>query len=120
MGTEDNLTPSAIANNPAQGIDTNDGSTVTVAGPSSIADNGAEGVHLDLGSKLVLATFYAPVSITGNVGSGVSLGDLSVARFPRTSNVIGNGQPDVACNSPTAATRRATTGIGGGTTNCTN
>jgi hypothetical protein len=119
--SDDRLTPSVIANNQAQGIDANDGSTVTVAGPSSIKDNGAEGVLLDLGSKLVLATFYAPVSVTGNVGSGVSLGDLSAARFPGTSQVSGNGQPDIACNSPTAATRRALVAAGGAAhTNCAN
>jgi copper-binding protein NosD len=115
----DNLTPSVIANNGARGIDATE-STVIVAGPSNIMDNGAEGVHLDLSSKLVLATFYGPVSITGNVGSGVSLGDLSVARFQGTSHVIGNGQPDVVCNSATSVTRNAKTNIGAGTTNCTN
>jgi hypothetical protein len=116
---EDNLTPSVIANNTGQGIDVSDGSTVTVAGPSSITDNGAEGVLLDLGSTLVLGTYYGPVSITGNSSSGVRLGDLSVARFAGTSGVTGNGQPDVTC-SATAVTRRATTGIGGGTTDCAN
>jgi hypothetical protein len=119
---EGNLTPSVIANNQAQGIDANDGSTVTVAGPSSITNNGAEGVHLDLGSKLVLATFYGTVTITGNSGPGVSLGDLSVARFTRnngaTANVTGNAQPDVACNADTAVTHGVLTNIGGGHTNC--
>jgi Right handed beta helix region len=120
-GSEDHLTPGVIANNQAQGIDATDGSTVTVAGPSSITGNGAEGVHLDLGSKLVLATYYAPVSVSGNAGAGVSLDDLSTARFTGTAQVSGNGQPDIACNAPTAVTRRALVAAGGAAhTNCAN
>jgi Right handed beta helix region len=116
----DHVTPSVIANNQSQGIYATDGSTITVAGPSNVLNNAADGIQLDLGAKLVLATFYGPVSVTGNGGSGVELGDLAIARFTTSAHVTGNGQPDVACNAPTAVTRFAKTNIGGGTTNCAN
>lgn len=119
-GAADHVAPSVIANNQSQGIYATDGSTITVGGPSNVLNNAADGIQLDLGAKLVIASIDGQVLVSGNGGSGVELGDMAIARFTSSAHVTGNGQPDVACNAPTAVTRFAKTNIGGGTTNCAN
>jgi hypothetical protein len=123
----DGATPSVIAHNTQQGVFTSLGGAVSVHAPAEIANNGAEGIYLALGSKLFVGGGTggsARISITGNVGSGVSVNDVSIASFAGTARVTGNGAPDIACNAPTALTVGAIAAAGGikglPYTNCAN
>ena len=118
--------PSVSQANQQQGILAARGATVVCKG-CTVSGNGADGISLDLTSSLLASPYFynsgasASTTIAGNAGAGVRVGDLSSATFRGAAvRVAGNGQPDVACLGATSATRGATTGIGGGSTNCGN
>jgi len=73
------------------------------------------GVYVDAHST---ADFDRDNAVTGNIGAGVIVGDLSYAGFPGPNTVTGNPDGDVVCWPQFSATRGALTNIGGGTTNC--
>jgi hypothetical protein len=85
----------------------------------TINSNSNSGVQLASASTAELRPINTGNAITGNGGNGVSVNDLSFARFYGNNTVNGNlTQPDVACNPQYSATRGA--GRVGGTTNCPN
>ena len=121
----DGVTPSVIANNTGRGIDTNLGATVVVKAPAEITSNGAEGINLVLGTKLFVGGGGpGVVSISGNAGPGVSINDVSIARFAGNAHVTGNASPNIACNAATVVTVGAVSAAGGIAglpyTNCAN
>jgi hypothetical protein len=82
-----------------------------------ITGNGSNGISLVEQANGSLEQQSTGNVVTGNVGNGVFLGDLSFARFLDTNQVSGNlTQPDVTCVPQFSATRGA--GTVGGTTNC--
>lgn len=96
-----------------------------------ITSNAAGGVSLDLGAEATFSRTHltsasnppvAPLTITGNGGAGVSVGDLSVATFPQSAQngvISGNtGPTQIVCTGIAAVTRRALQFDGG--TNCPN
>lgn len=84
----------------------------------TISGNSGDGVVLRGSSEARFENFAGPLTITGNGGSGVSIGDLSFGLF-QGATVTGNlGGTDVLCNPQFSATRGALTDIGGGKTNC--
>jgi hypothetical protein len=95
-----------------------------------ITDNAAGGVNLDLGGEVTFSRTYltsasnppvAPVTITGNGGAGVLVGDLSIATFPflpQNGVISGNTGAQIACTGLAAVTRRALSFDGA--TNCPN
>ncbi|GEM_PF-4519189 len=96
----------------------------------AITSNASGGVSLDMGSNAVFGRYYlasgvaeAPLTITGNGGPGIIIGDLSSAAMPFSAGaglVQGNGGAfQIACNSATSATRRALL-FASGVTNCVN
>jgi hypothetical protein len=110
----DGVTPSVVANNTGRGIDTNLGATVVVKAPAEITSNGAEGINLVLGAKLFVGGGSSGVvSISGNAGPGVSISDVSVARFAGNAHVTGNASPNIACNAATVVTVGAVSAAGG-------
>lgn len=110
---------SVSRNNQQQGILAIRSATVVCRG-CNVSGNGADGVHLDLAATATFGGFAAG-TVTGNTGSGVSVGDLANATFIGTTSVTGNGQPEIACNAPTAVTRGAIAAAGGAAnTNCAN
>jgi hypothetical protein len=85
----------------------------------SVTGNTIDGVSLQSSSEAEFDAYSGPSTVTGNGGSGVSLGDLSFAFFSSGNSVTGNlGGTDVRCSPQFSATRGALTHIGGGTTNC--
>jgi hypothetical protein len=118
-------TPAVLRNNQGNGIRTVRGATVGCRG-CTISGNAAEGVQLDLSTVATFDAYFfsnntsTATAISGNGGSGVSVGSLSSASFFGAS-VTGNAQPDIACNSSTSVTLGALGAAGGSThTNCTN
>ena len=114
-------TPAVLRNNQGNGIRAVRGATVVCRG-CIISGNTAEGVHLDLSAVGTFDAYFAsmPTGISGNGGSGVSVGTLSSASF-FSASVTGNAQPDIACNSSTSVTLGALAAAGGAAnTNCTN
>jgi Right handed beta helix region len=121
-GSDDGVafpTQSVSRNNQQQGILAIRSATVVCRG-CTVSGNGADGVHLDLAATATFGGFAAG-TVTGNAGSGVSVGDLANATFIGTTSVTGNGQPEIACNAPTAVTRGAIAAAGAAAnTNCAN
>ncbi len=119
------ITQTTVSNNGA-GVQVSQGAEFSCTG-CLVQNNTGDGINLDVS---VAATIQPgslangstiPAAITRNSGYGVYVGDLSSAFFKGTSTVIGNGQADILCNSPTAVTRAALAAAGGAArTNCTN
>jgi len=88
-------------------------------GRCTISNNLGDGVELLDGTE---GRVIDGNVITANAGNGVTLGDLSFARFAGVepfNNITGNlSGTDVACTPQFSATRGALTNIGGGITNC--
>ena len=114
-------TPAVLRNNQGNGIRAVRSATVVCRG-CIISGNAAEGVHLDLSAVATFDAYFASMgtAISGNNGSGVSVGTLSSASF-FSASVTGNAQPNIACNSSTSVTLGALAAAGGAAnTNCTN
>lgn len=105
-----------IQNNAGSGVVAMVGSTVRLF-DNTISGNAGNGISLFSQSSGSLEQDVTGNVVTGNVGVGVVLRDLSFARFFDTNNVSGNlTQPDVACRPQFTATSGA--GTVGGTTDC--
>ncbi|MGO9948890.1 MAG: hypothetical protein ACLPWG_18805 [Steroidobacteraceae bacterium] len=119
------VTATTVANNNA-GILVSQGAEFSCTG-CIVENNTGDGIHIDVSAAATIqaATLgngsTIPPLVTGNSGNGVYVGDLSSATFHGNSTVIGNGQPNISCNSPTSVTRGALAAAGGAAnTNCTN
>ena len=119
------LTPTTVINN-GTGILVNEGAEF-LCGGCLVENNAGDGIHLDVSAAMTVQRGFlangstAEAAITGNAGFGVYVGDLSSAAFHGSPSVMGNGQPDINCNSPTAVTRGALSAAGGSAhTNCAN
>ena len=90
-----------------------------------IQNNGGDGIHADVSAAMsIQGTALAdgsvfPYMVTGNLGFGVYVGDLSSAAFHGQPGVSGNVLLNITCNSPTAVTRGAVAAAGGATS-CAN
>ena len=118
--------PAASQGNAQQGILVLRGGAVRCQG-CIVKGNSAAGISLDLSSSLFLGPYFfnsgavAANIIASNTGPGVLVGDLSSATFQgASSNISGNGQPDISCLGPTSVTRRAVATVSAAHTNCTN
>jgi hypothetical protein len=92
-----------IRNNFGNGIDSFHGSVQIPGGTNStISGNSGDGVQLEGAS----AGYIVGVTITGNVGHGVRIGDLSFAQFKGNGNSIANNNaPNVICDPVYSAVR---------------
>jgi hypothetical protein len=118
--------PAVSQGNAQQGILIRRGGTVRCSG-CIVNGNQAAGIDLDLSASLFINPYFfnsgvvAGNAIASNTSSGVLVGDLSSATFQGTSsNIVGNGQPDISCLGPTSVTRGAVATVGAAHTNCTN
>lgn len=109
---------STIQNNGQDGILADVNSTLRILLGANITGNARDGIRLEGGSK----AFLSNVSVTGNTGHGVRIGDLSFVEFVNQNTITGNnsgvGTPlDVVCDPQYSATRGIGT-LSGTTTNC--
>jgi hypothetical protein len=109
---------STIQNNGLDGILADVNSTLRILLGANITGNARDGIRLEGGSK----AFLADVTITGNTGHGLRIGDLSFAEFVDqntiTGNNLGTATPlDVVCDPQYSATRGIGT-LSGTATNC--
>ena len=119
--------PAVSRGNQQQGILAARGATVRCIG-CVVSNNGADGINLDLTSSVLVNPYFftsgavAGNSITGNMGSGVLVGDLSSATFKgNQSNISGNHQTDIFCVGQSSITRGAKAAVvAPASTNCTN
>lgn len=119
--------PSVSQGNDQQGILAVRNATVRCQG-CTVGGNHADGISLDLSASLFVGPYFfnsgavTGNAITGNIGSGVLVGDLSSSTFQGArSTISGNGQPDISCVGPTAITRGAkATVVAPASTNCAN
>jgi len=116
--SDDGTTQSVSRNNGNFGIWVQ-GGNVTCAGCVSTG-NQANGVFMELGATVQFAGYGHPVEVTGNVGTGVFVGDAADALFVGTVTVTGNGALAVYCNSPTSSVTHNAIAASAGSTNCTN
>jgi hypothetical protein len=118
------ITQSTVVDNGA-GIQVTQGAEFSCSG-CIVQNNSGDGIHIDVSAAVTIQATTAsngstiPPAVTRNSGNGVYVGDLSSATFKGASTVIGNGQPDISCNSPTSVTRGALAAAGAAHTNCTN
>jgi hypothetical protein len=110
-------------NGGAGGVRISDHSTMRLIDSTLTANLGA-GASVDSSSEAEFEDSATFNLISGNGGSGVTLGDLSFANFQGADQITGNnlGNPggvDVYCGRQFSATRGALSNTGGGTTNCT-
>ena len=127
----------SIRNNAGWGLRLQDNSVLLLVG-ADVTDNGGDGISADLGAEFRLLDVtvtdsgnngvwmrsatgrFDAVTITGNTGDGVRVGQLSFANFRGSANsATGNSGTDIHCASATAATVQAIQASAGGTTNCT-
>ena len=115
-GSELTMQSVTSQNNAGDGVAALLGSSVRLF-DNTISSNGGNGISLIDKANGSLEQSVTGNVITGNVGNGVFLRDLSFARFVNTNNVSGNlTQPDITCVPQFSATRGA--GSAGGTTDC--
>jgi len=119
------VAPSTIAGN-GTGVTVLDGGAFRCGG-CFIRNNSGYGIHADVSAAVLVVPAFLydgsvhQAAITGNVSAGVYLGDLSSGDFRGHPSIGGNGQPDVACTSPTSVSRGAVPAVGTiGTTSCSN
>lgn len=118
-------TPSVATGN-GVGVNVGHGAQFTCDG-CLVHDNAGDGIHADVSAAITIAPSFHydgvvfQARVTNNSGHGVYVGDLASAVFNGLPTVSGNGQPDIACSSITAVTRRAIVVAGGAAhTNCSN
>jgi len=105
-----------VQNNGGEGVAALLGSSVRLF-DNTITGNGGDGVGLFAQANGSLEQVETGNVVTGNLGVGIFLRDLSFVRFLGANNVTGNiTQPDIACAPQFAASRGAATA--GGTTDC--
>jgi len=111
---------SVSANNQSYGIWVQSGNVVCAG--CSVNGNQWGGVYMELGASVMFFGYVAPVTVTGNTGIAVFVGDAAAANFQGTVNVTGtNGQSAIFCNSVTSITHGAIAAAGGqANTNCKN
>jgi hypothetical protein len=115
-GSELTMQSVTSQNNAGDGVVALLGSSVRLF-DDTISSNGGNGISLIDKANGSLEQSVTGNVITGNVGNGVFLRDLSFARFVNTNNVSGNlTQPDITCVPQFSATRGA--GSAGGSTDC--
>jgi len=102
-----------VQNNGSDGSDAivaSDHSTLSLIS-CAITGNTGNGVRLQHSAEARFDNYVGPTTVTGNGGSGVSVGDLSFA-LSGPSSIAGNlGGPDVLCTPQFSATRGALTNI---------
>lgn len=107
-----------IQNNGQDGILADVNSTLRIELGANITGNARDGIRLEGGSKAILSN----VTLSGNTGHGLRIGDLSFAEFAGQNTISGNnlgtGTPlDVVCDPQYSATRGIGT-LSGTATNC--